>query len=112
MKEYIKKLQAKPESVRKQILVGSLIVCMSLVCLVWVGSLGYRFGSSEAQTAQDNSKNGMKPFALLGETITDTYDNITASVGNISQTKEKVKEEVREVEEKQVDLIPVETEVQ
>ena len=54
----------------------------------------------------------MKPFALLGETITDTYDNITASVGNISQTKEKVKEEVREVEEKQVDLIPVETEVQ
>ena len=30
----------------------------------------------------------------------------------LSQTKEKVKEEVIEVEEKQVDLIPVETEVQ
>lgn len=106
MREYIKKLQSKPEPVRKQILVGSLIVSMSLVCLVWIGSLGYRFDNNEAKVAKED--NGMKPFALLGETITDTYDNITASVGNISDTKEKIKEEAKVVEEKQIDLIPVE----
>lgn len=110
MKEYIKKIQAKPEPVRKQILVGSLIVLMSLVCLVWVGSLGYRFGNNEKETAEVD--NGAKPFALLGETITDTYNNITASVGNISDTKKQIEEETKKVEDKQIDLVPVGIEAQ
>ncbi len=106
MRTYIKKLQSKPEHIRKQILVGSLVVCMAFVFTVWIGSLGYKFGKG-AEVAQ-NKETTMKPFALFGKTITDTYKNVTASVGNISSvtTKELPKVEVNT--EKVVDLIPVE----
>jgi hypothetical protein len=102
MRRYIKKLQSKHEDTRKQILFGSLIVCMSFVCLLWVSSLGYKFGSANiVKTEKD-----IEPFALFGQSITDTVNNVTASVGNISSIK---KEENKKVEvEKQIDLIPVE----
>lgn len=110
MREYVKKLRSKPEPVKKQILIGSLIVSMSLVCLVWVSSLGYRFGNDEDKVAKTNE--AAKPFALFGQTITDTYNNITASVGNISSSKEQNVEEETVVEEKQIDLIPIENQMQ
>ena len=52
----------------------------------------------------------MHPFALFGQTLKDTYNNLTASVGNISGTaeKEKIKVEEAKAEEKVIDLIPVE----
>lgn len=108
MYTYIKKLQSKSESVRKQILFGSLIISMSIVFLVWISSLGYRFGGgATAQVEED-----IKPFALFGKTITDTYSNVTASVGNISSQAKKENEEVSQNDkveiEKQIDLIPVE----
>lgn len=105
MREYIKKLQSKSEVARKQILVGSLIVSMSLVALIWVGSLSSHFGHN--QTAK--VENTTKPFALLGQSISDTYNNVTASVGNISTSIKKEKQKVEEEKvEKQIDLIPVE----
>lgn len=102
MHAYIKKLQSKSEVVRKQILVGSLIVCMSFVGLIWIGSLGYKFNKGNTARTQEN----IKPFALLGQTISDTYNNVTASVGNISSS---IKKEEPKTAEKQIDLIPVET---
>ncbi|MFA5827672.1 MAG: hypothetical protein WC839_04260 [Candidatus Paceibacterota bacterium] len=106
MRKYIRKLQSKSESTRKQILVGSLIVCMSFVGLIWVNSLGYKFNKENFAKTQED----IKPFALFGQTISDTYNNVTASVGNISSSLKK--EEPKTVEkiknEKQIDLIPVE----
>ena len=101
MRQYIKKLQGKPEHIRKQILVAGLVVCMSFVGLIWVGSLGYKFSKENTAKAQED----IKPFALFGQTISNTYNSVTASVGNISSPKpvEKV------VTEKVIDLIPVET---
>jgi hypothetical protein len=104
MRTYIKKLQSKSEDTRKQILVGSLIVCMSLVGVVWVNSLGYKFGNKESTAKEEGT---IKPFALFGESISNTYNNVTASVGKISGFKE----EAKKVEvEKQIDMIPVEKE--
>ena len=101
MREYIKKLRSKPEHIRKQILTASLIACMSIVLLVWISGLGYQFTKSRAE-----DKETTKPFALLGQTISETYSNITASVGNVKSIK---KEEEKKVEvEKQINLIPVE----
>lgn len=101
MRAYIKKLQSKSESTRKQILVGSLIISMSFVCLIWVNSLGYKFNKGNSTQAQEN----IKPFALFGQTISDTYSNVTASVGNISSS---LKKEEPKTPEKVIDLIPVE----
>ena len=102
MRTYIKKLQSKSIETRKQILIGSLILCMSIVFLVWINSLGYKFGKEKVAKNQDV----MKPFALFGQSIIDAYGNVTASIGNISSLK---KEKSKKVEpEKQIDLIPVE----
>lgn len=106
MRAYIKKLQSKSEIARKQILVGSLIVSMAFVCLIWISTLGYKFGKENTAKIADE----IKPFALFGQTIRNTYGNVTASVGNISASlkKEEPKVEEKLEIEKQVDLIPVE----
>jgi hypothetical protein len=102
MRAYIKKLQSKSEIVRKQILIGSLIVCMAFVGLIWIGSLSSMFGHNKVA----KEENTTKPFALLEQSISNTYNNITASVGNISST---IKKEQPKTPKKQIDLIPVET---
>jgi len=114
MRTYIKKLQAKPESTRKQILLGSLVTSMSFVFIVWVVALGYRLGdgNNNKQVAVEESEE-IKPFSLFGQSISDTYKNITASVGNISSIKkEKENADIEngevELEGKQINLIPVE----
>ena len=101
MRAYIKKLQSKSEVVRKQILVGSLVVCMAFVGVIWISTLGYKFSKNNVAKSQDV----IKPFALFGQSISNTYNNITASVGNISST---IKKEQTKTPEKQIDLIPVE----
>lgn len=99
MYSYIKKLQTKTENTRKQILVGSLIVSMSFVFLIWVTTFGQK---SEAKIAKETQEQ-VKPFSLLSSSFSETYNNISASVGNISKnTKEKKKNE------KVIELIPVE----
>ena len=103
MRTYIKKLQSKPEDVRKRILIGSLIVSMSFVFVVWISSLGYRFNKDNSVKTEE----AIKPFALFGQTVSETYNNVSASVGNISLPKEENKKEEVKVE-KIIDLIPVE----
>ncbi|MCX6753840.1 MAG: hypothetical protein NTV03_02170 [Candidatus Nomurabacteria bacterium] len=97
MRAYIKKLQSKSEDTRKLIFVGLLILCMSFVSFIWIYNLGTRFGNPEVvnQTNED-----IKPFKLFSNSISDTYKNMSASVGKFTTNKEEVK---------QIDLIPVET---
>ncbi len=103
MRAYIKKLQSKDEMVRKQILVGSLIVCMSFVSFVWVSSLTGRFNRiSNEQVAE-----GTKPFKLFTNSISDAYTNITASVGKVPNLSKQVEQKTEVNNQKQIDLIPV-----
>lgn len=103
---YIKKLQSKSEDSRKQILAVSMLLSMSLVVMIWVYGLSDLFTpKTNAETARAN--NEMKPFKVFANSITDTYENITASVGKISSKKD-TKIEVAEPAQKQIDLIQVE----
>jgi len=102
MRAYIKKLQSKPENIRKQIFFGSLIVCMFFVSLIWVGGLGYKF----SKKPEVKTENEIKPFSLFSQSISDTYKNVTASVGDISKVKKET--EQKKENEKVIDLIPVE----
>jgi len=97
MRAYIKKLQSKSEDTRKLIFIGSLILCMSFVSFIWLYSLGDRFGSEEVATQTNED---IKPFKLFGNSISDTYSNISASVEKITS---------KDTTEKQIDLIPIET---
>jgi hypothetical protein len=101
MYTYIKKLQSKSENTRKQILTGSLVVCMSFVVFVWVSSLGSRFHKEENVVSE---KEIIKPFALFKQSLSSAMNNVTASAGNAQVAKKA--EEVKT--EKQIDLIVVE----
>lgn len=100
MYTYIKKLQSKKEDTRKQILVVSLVACMSFVVFVWV------YGLTDHLFTQDNATQAskdIKPFTLFANSISDTYQNISASVGKISSKKQ-----ADTAPDKQIDLIVVE----
>ena len=114
MRAYIKKLQSKSEDTRKLIFTASLIISMSIVVLIWVYSLGVRFGNPEVKVQANED---IKPFKLFTNSISDVYKNMSASVGkiytsnSISNTVTEVKnynEEIKAVSDKQIDLIPVE----
>jgi len=101
MRTYIKKLQSKPEHVRKQIFFGSLVVCMAFVSFVWIGNLGYRFSQKSSQEVKEE----IRPFALFGQSISNTYNSISASVGNAKIMSKNLK---KEDSGKVIDLIPIE----
>ena len=101
MRTYIKKLQSKPEHIRKQIFFSSLVVCMAFVSFVWIGGLGDRFNKESSFQAKEE----IKPFALFGKTVADTYKNVSASVGNAKIFSGK---NSKENSGNVIDLIPVE----
>ena len=104
MKAYIKKIQSKDEDIRKFIFVVSLIFCMAIVGFIWIYNLGTRFGNPKVaeQTNED-----IKPFKLFTNSISDTYKNVSASVGKASNSIEGKKTETS-TPDKKIDLIPVE----
>jgi hypothetical protein len=108
MYTYVKKLQSKSEESRKQIFIGSMIVCMAFVGFIWVNSLGYRFNKETTAKTQAD----IKPFALFEQSVSDTVKNMTASLGNVSSLKKDLitkTEEAKKAEtEKQIDLTVVE----
>jgi len=104
MQSYIKNLQEKPESTRKQILIGSLIFCMLVVGVIWIYSV-----SDKIQTAKNNSVKHDKeqgPFNLLVGSVSGAWQNISASVGNISSTNYSA-DRIESKGRKQIDLIVV-----
>lgn len=97
---YIKRLQEKEENTRKQILVASLIASMSIVVFIWIYSLTDRFGNQTKITTEDS----LKPFTLFANSISDTYQNISASLSKIpSEKSDNTKTP------KQINLTPVES---
>jgi len=102
MRTYIKKLQAKPEHIRKQILFGAVTLSMVLVVFVWVSSLGYKFSQKPVV-----AEKAMNPFNVLKQSIGETYTNVTASVGSISNINKQIEQKIVPENQKQVDLIPV-----
>lgn len=105
MRTYIRKLQSKKVETRKQIFAGVMVISMSFVALIWVYSLGVRFGNP---VVKEKANEDIKPFKLFGDSISNTYKNISASVGKAPTTEKVIKEEVDTKLEKQIDLIPVE----
>jgi hypothetical protein len=65
---------------------------MSIVVFIWVYSLGSHFNNKTSEQAN----NDLKPFKLFANSISNTYQNITASAGSASTTKEEVRTRLAE----------------
>ena len=103
MYEYIKKLQNKDEDSKKIALIGFMSISAIVVGLVWYASMQKRF--IEVVVAKEKEKNQVSPFKMFQNSLSDTYNNVSASVGEIKSGKFL---EQKEKKEKQVDLIVVE----
>jgi hypothetical protein len=113
MQAYIKNLQSKPEHVRKQILIVSLALSMVVVGFIWFYGLTDRFIVS-AQMSSVAAADGVKeesPFKLFSNSISNAYQNITASVGNITLPTSDAKVNT-DAKGKQIDLIVVDPKTQ
>lgn len=80
MRNYIHKLQNKGEDSRRAILTGSLIVSMAFVSVIWVSSFKDKFNSETTA----NVANDIKPFALFSDSVSNAWNDMSASVGKIS----------------------------
>lgn len=105
MRKYIQNLKSKPEAERKQVAYMATVVCMVFVGSVWIYGLVSRLSTKDVA---DQAKADTKPFAMLANSLKDTYTGISASVGNAKS----VSDTVTVKEEKMIDLIPVETTTQ
>ena len=105
MRTYIRKLQSKPVEVRKQILVVSLVISMAFGGTIWIYGLTYRFSDKAEEVAVAEKPESVSPFKLFKDSIGGAYNNISASVGNISSGKDS---DQAEPEQKQIQMIPVE----
>ncbi len=103
MHTYIKKLQSKSQDTRKQIFAVALVGCMSLVVWIWIYNLGDHFNNQ----TKEQANNDIKPFKLFANSMSNTYNNISASIGQISAPN---KNDISA--EKQINLIPVYREAQ
>ncbi len=102
MNSYIRKLQSKGEAERKQVLITSLVVSMAIVGSIWIYSLSDRIETHKEVAAEEENET-VKPFTLFANSVSNTYKNISASVGNFSGPKDRDM-----TDQKQVDLIIVE----
>lgn len=100
MKEYIQNLRSKPEIVRKQYLLGFMIVSVVVVGSIWAYGLTSHFTARVSEKAKED----IKPFALFTEGLKNTYGNITASSGSVdTESSVEVKDKG-----KVISLTPVE----
>ena len=102
MNEFIKKLKAKPEAERERVAKTASLVFTVLVGFVFLYSFGARI--SENTPKQENT-NTVKPFQLLKNSISETYDGITASVGNAKSLNNARKANNDSIEEQR--MIPL-----
>ncbi len=100
MRAYIKKLQSKNETARKQIFAGAMIVSMVFVGFIWIYNLNNRFNNK----VSIQNQNDAKPFKIFADSLSNTYSNISASVGSIPGLETEKK---KVSDEKQINLIVV-----
>lgn len=109
MKQYIQNLKSKPEAERKRAAYMATIACMVLVGGVWIYGLIYRFGDKELKA---QTKDDVKPFQLLANSIKGTYQNVSASVNEAKSVSSFFKKDEPVVEEQMIDLIPIDKNIQ
>lgn len=106
IKNYIQNLKSKPEADRKRFAQTATIACMVIVGSVWLYGLTNHLSKPEIaiQTEKD-----IKPFTVLANSLKDTYNNISASVGDAKSVSGVINNEpTTDTEnEKMIDLIPV-----
>lgn len=85
----------------------SMIVSMSLVGLIWVaGIMGGKKAPNEKVVGVEET---VKPFSMFGEGVKGTFQDLSASLGNLGKTFNNIKDGIdQEAEKEIIELDPIE----
>jgi len=99
MQKYIEKLRSKSEETRKQILIWSLIFCMSIVFFIWINGLGHNTKNKAEKEIDVQEESVIKPFSLLKTSIKDAYKDVSSGIKEIKINPTEEKELEEEIQE-------------
>ena len=105
MYSYIRKLRSKSEQSRKQIFALTMIGSMAFVVFIWIYGLNAKFSSPKVK---DQVSQDIKPFKLFANSLSNTYENISANVIKAPSVNTNTTDELSNKPEKQIQLIQVE----
>lgn len=87
--DFIQRLQQKPRHIKVQIMWAVVIVCMVIIFIGWVWSLGGEMKSTGSQASKE--KGVPEGWGELKKDIPSLWQSLGAGIGNIFETaKEKV----------------------
>lgn len=93
--DFIEKLRQKPRYVRVQITWAVTIVCMAVIFVLWVWSLGNDIAKTSAQNQQSGILDNLKEAK---EDLPSLWQSLTAGIGNVVDS---VKEGVNDLKSEQ-----------
>ena len=97
---FIRRIRSKREETRKMMLAVSMIVSMSLVGLIWVvGIMGGKKAPDEKVVGVEET---LKPFSLFGESIKESYQDLSANLGDLGSMFRNIKDGMEERSEKEI----------
>lgn len=104
---FIRRIRSKGEETRKMMLAVSMIVSMSLVGLIWV--VGITNPKREKNEKVVGVEETLKPFSMFGESIKESYQDLSANLGDLGSMFKNIKDGMEERGEKEIiELDPIE----
>lgn len=94
MLSLIEKLQRKPEATRRKILYATVFACSALIFGIWVTTLPGRLAGV---SGNGNEKEGISPFVVLKEAMSDIFSDFSDSVGDIKEQTGAIRSSIVEV---------------
>ncbi len=73
---HVRRIREKPEHVRRHILHVSVIACAVVLLILWVLTLGTKFGD---ENTKEKLGSDLEPFSTLKDNLVGGYKSITAS---------------------------------
>lgn len=79
---HFKKVREQPEHIRRSILHVAIGICAIVLFFLWIYSLGTNITSPDTKAKVDQ---GLKPFSVLKDNITEQYNSISSPNSGIGQ---------------------------
>lgn len=83
----------------------SMIVSMSLVGLIWVAGITGRKGEYRKNVV--GVEETIKPFSMFGQSMKETYSDLSASLGNLGKTFKNIKDGATLEDKEIIELDPI-----
>ncbi len=97
LNRFIENLQSKPRTIRIQILIGSVFICMIFVIWVWAASLNLSQEASPKGTGQASGESTLEQLKGVGKEAFRSLEDFKTEFEDLNKAKQLEQEEVEPV---------------